>query len=73
MQCPPDGQLCDAPFLRDQSKSAGESDARRILPGRRGREDHRRNPIDGFARVPNRPGIGLTWRPEAVKALALDR
>ncbi|HEX8910624.1 MAG TPA: enolase C-terminal domain-like protein [Anaeromyxobacteraceae bacterium] len=28
---------------------------------------------DGFARVPDRPGIGLTWRPEAVKALALDR
>ena len=29
--------------------------------------------VDGFARVPDRPGIGLTWRPEAVKALALDR
>jgi mandelate racemase len=29
--------------------------------------------VDGFARVPDRPGIGLTWRPEAVKSLALDR
>ena len=29
--------------------------------------------VDGFARVPDRPGIGLTWRTEAVKALALDR
>ena len=29
--------------------------------------------VEGFARVPERPGIGLTWRPEAVKALALDR
>jgi mandelate racemase len=28
---------------------------------------------DGFAHIPDRPGIGLTWRPEAVKALALDR
>ena len=28
---------------------------------------------DGFARVPDRPGIGLTWRSEAVKALSLDR
>jgi mandelate racemase len=28
---------------------------------------------DGFARIPDRPGIGLTWRPEAVKALALGR
>jgi mandelate racemase len=26
---------------------------------------------DGFARMPDCPGIGLTWRPEAVKALAL--
>jgi mandelate racemase len=29
--------------------------------------------VDGFARVPDRPGIGLTWRSEAVKALSLDR
>jgi mandelate racemase len=29
--------------------------------------------VAGFARVPDRPGIGLTWRPEAVKSLALDR
>jgi pentatricopeptide repeat protein len=28
---------------------------------------------DGLARVPDRPGIGLTWRPEAVKALSLYR
>jgi mandelate racemase len=28
---------------------------------------------DGLARVPDRPGIGLTWRSEAVKALSLDR
>ena len=28
---------------------------------------------DGLARVPERPGIGLTWRSEAVKALSLDR
>ena len=28
---------------------------------------------DGLARVPDRPGIGLTWRSEAVKALLLDR
>ncbi len=28
---------------------------------------------DGFARVPDRPGIGLTWRSEAVKTLSLDR
>jgi mandelate racemase len=28
---------------------------------------------DGFAHIPDRPGIGLTWRPEAVKALALAR
>ncbi len=28
---------------------------------------------DGFARAPDRPGTGLAWRPEAVKALALDR
>ena len=28
---------------------------------------------DGLARVPERPGIGLTWRTEAVKALSLDR
>jgi len=28
---------------------------------------------DGFAQVPDRPGIGLAWRLEAVKALALDR
>jgi mandelate racemase len=27
---------------------------------------------DGLARVPDRPGIGLTWRSEAVKALSLD-
>jgi mandelate racemase len=29
--------------------------------------------VDGFARVPDRPGIGLTWRPEAVKSFATDR
>ena len=28
---------------------------------------------DGLARVRDRPGIGLTWRSEAVKALSLDR
>ena len=28
---------------------------------------------DGLARVPDRPGIGLTWRSDAVKALSLDR
>ncbi len=28
---------------------------------------------DGFAHVPDRPGIGLKWRPEAVEALALGR
>jgi mandelate racemase len=28
---------------------------------------------DGLARVPDRPGIGLTWRSEVVKALSLDR
>ena len=28
---------------------------------------------DGLARVPDRPGIGLTWRSEAVKALSLER
>jgi len=28
---------------------------------------------DGFARVPDRPGIGLVWKPDAVKAFALDR
>jgi len=28
---------------------------------------------DGFARIPERPGIGLTWRSEAVKALAMGR
>ncbi len=28
---------------------------------------------DGCALVPERPGIGLSWRPEAVKALSLDR
>jgi mandelate racemase len=28
---------------------------------------------NGLARVPDRPGIGLTWRSEAVKALSLDR
>ena len=28
---------------------------------------------DGLARVPDRPGIGLTWRSKAVKALSLDR
>ena len=28
---------------------------------------------DGLARVPERPGIGLTWRTEAVKALSLAR
>ena len=28
---------------------------------------------DGLAHVPDRPGIGLTWRSEAVKALSLDR
>ena len=28
---------------------------------------------DGAAHVPDRPGLGLVWRAEAVKALALDR
>jgi mandelate racemase len=28
---------------------------------------------NGLARVPDRPGIGLTWRSEAVKALSLER
>lgn len=28
---------------------------------------------DGCARVPDRPGVGLAWRPEAVRALALGR
>jgi mandelate racemase len=28
---------------------------------------------DSYAQVPDRPGLGLRWRPEAVKALALDR
>jgi mandelate racemase len=28
---------------------------------------------DGCAHIPDCPGIGLTWRPEAVKALALAR
>jgi mandelate racemase len=28
---------------------------------------------DGFARVPDRPGLGLRWKKEAVEALALDR
>jgi mandelate racemase len=28
---------------------------------------------DGLARVPDRPGIGLTWQADAVKAYALDR
>jgi mandelate racemase len=28
---------------------------------------------DGFAHVPDRPGVGLRWRPEAVRALALGR
>lgn len=28
---------------------------------------------DGLAHTPDRPGIGLTWRPEAVRALALGR
>lgn len=28
---------------------------------------------DGFAHVPDRPGLGLRWKPEAVKAFALDR
>jgi mandelate racemase len=28
---------------------------------------------DGLAHTPDRPGIGLAWRPEAIKALALDR
>jgi hypothetical protein len=28
---------------------------------------------DGAAHVPDRPGLGLAWREEAVKALALDR
>jgi mandelate racemase len=27
----------------------------------------------GYAQTPDRPGIGLRWKPEAVKALALDR
>lgn len=29
--------------------------------------------VDGHARVPDRPGLGLAWRTEAVRALALDR
>src|SRR5215471_17331061 len=29
--------------------------------------------VDGFARAPDRPGIGLTWRPEAVKSFAADQ
>ncbi len=29
--------------------------------------------VEGFARAPDRPGTGIAWRPEAVKALALDR
>jgi len=28
---------------------------------------------DGFAQIPDRPGIGLRWKPEAVKTLNLDR
>jgi mandelate racemase len=28
---------------------------------------------DGFARTPDRPGTGLLWRSEAVKALSLGR
>jgi len=28
---------------------------------------------DGFARIPDRPGSGLLWRSEAVKALSMDR
>ena len=28
---------------------------------------------DGYAQIPDRPGIGLRWKPEAVKTLALDR
>jgi mandelate racemase len=28
---------------------------------------------DGFARVPDRPGLGLGWRAEAVKALSMGR
>jgi len=28
---------------------------------------------DGLAHVPDRPGVGLIWRSEAVKALSLDR
>lgn len=28
---------------------------------------------DGYAKVPDRPGLGLTWNMDAVKALALDR
>ena len=28
---------------------------------------------DGFARIPDRPGTGLLWRSEAVKALSMDR
>jgi mandelate racemase len=29
--------------------------------------------VDGFAQVPDRPGTGLRWKAEAVRALALDR
>jgi len=29
--------------------------------------------VDGFAQIPDRPGIGLRWKPEAVKTLNLDR
>ena len=29
--------------------------------------------VDGFARVPDRPGIGLNWKPEAVKSFAVGR
>src|SRR6516225_7226333 len=28
---------------------------------------------DGYAQIPDRPGIGLRWKPEAVKTLNLDR
>jgi L-alanine-DL-glutamate epimerase-like enolase superfamily enzyme len=28
---------------------------------------------DGFAELSERPGLGLAWRPDAVKALALGR
>jgi mandelate racemase len=28
---------------------------------------------DGFARIPDRPGTGLLWRSEAVKALSMER